>query len=650
VSSADPGTGTITIDSVTATVDGTTFTDVAAVATQGGAVTANKTWIAFDVDITPLTALNLVSQPHTFTISVQVDDGGGLVPLPIPPNSGTVDWTFDAPDGTTPSGTCTLEAGGTCTVVQNSNVAGTGTLTATSLTVNYDGVDYGPIDLTAAGSGQSQDLTVPPTATKGWAGYTLTLDPPTAVNLWPAEPDHVVTLTLATFPPGSGLPVVGQDIDVTLTSSVATITGVSDGTFTPTTAVCTTDAAATCEVTVTSTGPGAATLSAVYEAMVGGVQVPVPGVDDAEKTWRTYRVRVTPTADENLLGSPHTFTVTVERSDNGSTWTPVQGAVPTLAVSSPGSISSQTCNAGTSAAGTCTAVVTSPSTGTATLTATYEGTIDGASADFEGDGDKTWIDYRVTVTPSTAENLVDTNHVLTVTVEIDRGSGFVPLVGAEPAVVATGVGQITGNTCTAGTTTNGTCRATIRSTQPGTTRVTASFEGAAAGGETDTFSDSGTKSWIDYRLTLDPKSATNNVGEPHTFVATLEVDDGTGFSPAAGETLGFSVRGVGSISSIQPAGPAGGSCTTDAAGKCRITVNSPTAGSLTITVTFQAQAGPTEQTFTFDAQKSWIGGGIPNTGADSRRLVQIAAGITLAGLLLLLAARRRRTRSADATA
>jgi hypothetical protein len=543
VSSTDPGLGTLTIDSIDATINNTGFTGVTPTAATGGSLTATKTWIDFDVDITPDFALNLTNDPHTFTIAVQIDTGTGLTPFPIPPNTntGTVDWTWDAPDpADDTTGTCTLQAGGTCTVQHNSAVTGAGVLTATSLSVNYDGTDYGPIDLTTTGqSGQNDALDVPVEATKVWLGYTLTLDPVEALNLWPEQPEHVVTLQLTRLPDIPQLPIEGQDVAVTLASAVATITGVSDGTVdTPTSAICTTDATGQCQVTITSTGPGAATMSAVYTTNIGDEEVSFPAVEDAEKTWRTYRVNVTPETAENLLGVPHTFTVMVEQTDDGTTWTPVENAVPSIDVTAPGAAGAETCSTGTDAAGQCTVEVTSPSTGTVTLTATYVGGFDDVTSEFSDDAEKTWIDYR---------------------------------------------------------------------------------------------------------LVVDPREATNRINEPHTFVATLEVDGGFGFGPAPGETLDINATGTGAIVTIDVAGSTAGTCTTDGAGTCRITVNSSTGGALTISVGYSAQVGDTSDTLGATGTKSWIGGGIPDTGADTDRLVRVGAGLLLAGLLLLLVAIRRRT-------
>ena len=567
VSSSSPGTGTITIDTVTATVNGTTFTDVAAAATSGESLTADKTWVAFDVDITPALDFNLADQEHTFTISVRADDGGGLAPLAIPPDSGEVDWTFDAPDGSTPTGTCTLGAGGTCDVVQNSAVLGLGTLTATELRVVVDGAAL-TVDLTAAGSGQAPDLSIPVEARKIWLGYQLDLTPPNDVNLWPTEPDHVVTLTLTRSPELPELPIDGQELDVTLSSPVATITAVGGGGTIDTdglTATCITDASGVCQVTITSTGPGTATLSASYTFVAStGTSYTFDGVNVAEKTWREFRVGVTPESATNLLGEPHTFTVLVESTDDGTTWTPVAGAAPTVAVTAPGVVDAETCSAGTTATGECTVTVSSPSTGSVTLTAEYLATIGEATATVLGDdAEKTWIDYRIDVAP---------------------------------------------------------------------------------------------------------REATNQVGDPHTFTVTLEVDRGSGFGPADGEQVQISTSGVGSVVGIDPAGPDGSSCTTDGDGRCQVTVNSQQPGALTLTASYLASVGSAERTVSAEGTKTWTTPPttvppttappstapppptpapppppkkMAPTGADIVGLAWLGAGVIGLGALIALRTRRR---------
>lgn len=662
VESAAPGAGTIEIISVTSDFGGgsvltgmTTTTPPTLRPETGSALTADKTWVAFDVDVTPLQAVNPIGEPHTFTLAVRVDDGNGLVPLAVPPDSGTVDWSWTAPDGSTASGTCTLVAGGTCDVVRNSQVGGVGTLTATALDVVYGGVVLPTVDLTASGSGQSADLAIPVQAVKDWVGYTLTLDPPTAINLWPAAPEHVVTLSLDVFPPSlvSVAPIAGQSIDVTLASPVATITGVSDGTFTGTTAVCVTDAAGQCQVTITATGPGPASLSAVYDHDFQGQDTPIAG-NDSDKTWRTYRVRVTPPNATNLLGEDHTFAVYVERSDDGSTWAPVAGARPDLTVTAPASIASQTCAAGTGGNGRCTVTVTSARPANVSVEASYEATIAGESATFTDSAAKRWIDYRVSVDPPTAENLVDSEHVVTVRVDVNRGdgAGFVPLAGAVPSISRTGVGSVSSETCSSGTRADGTCTVTIGSGSPGSTTVSASFVGRA-GGESSTYRDSGVKRWIDYRISMTPERAVNALGEPHDFEALLEVDRGTGFGPASGESIRFELDGVGAVVDVTPAGPTAAACRTDRAGRCTITVNSTTAGSLTITARFSATVGASAGDYAAAAVKTWEppteppkpptnGPSLPPTGAETSDVVRMASALLALGLAAWAASWRRR--------
>ena len=648
VSSATPGSGTIAITSVTATIGNDQLVATpdtqppGVIPEQGGALTADKTWVVFDVEITPLEALNPVGEEHVFTIAVQIDSGNGLLPLAIPPDSATVDWSWAAPDQTTEIGTCTLQAGATCDVVRNSAVGGVGTLSATALDVVLDGVPLPTVDLSVVGPGQVPEL-VPVSADKTWVGYSLTLDPPTALNLWPTDPDHVVTLSLDVFPSDvQGAPIAGQSIDVTLASTVATITAVSDGmVIDATTATCITDASGRCAVTITSTGPGDATLSAEYDHLFEQQPTPIFG-NDAEKTWRTFRVRVTPPDATNLLGDPHTFNVFVERTDDGTSWSPVPGARPSVDLTAPGTVRNNSCSSGTNSGGRCTVTVASPRPAAVTLAASYVGRAGGSSATFRDSGAKRWIDYRVSVTPPTAENLVDTTHVFTVTVSVNRGDGegFVPLAGAKPSITRTGRGTVTAQTCAAGTGANGRCAVTIRSTRAGTTTVAAAYTGRA-GASSASYRDAGSKRWVDYRLTLTPGRAINVAGDPHRFTVLLEIDRGSGYSPAGGQVVQVGGDGVGRIVSATPTGPRRSACRTNNGGQCTVTVDSDVPGTLTLTARHQVSVGGTTRAFTADAVKIWVPPELPSTGTAARDLLTVAGMLLVVGALLLVTSRRR---------
>ena len=97
------------------------------------------------------------------------------------------------------------------------------------------------------------------------------------------------------------------------------------------------------------------------------------------------------------------------------------------------------------------------------------------------------------------------------------------------------------------------------------------------------------KTWLGYRVSLSP-AATNLVGVPHTFTATVEQSaDGTTWSPVPdGTTLTATTSGVGAIdtaaSTCATGGTSGGTCT-------YVVTDADRPGTLTLTVT--AIAGTT---------------------------------------------------------
>jgi len=84
---------------------------------------------------------------------------------------------------------------------------------------------------------------------------------------------------------------------------------------------------------------------------------------------------------------------------------------------------------------------------------------------------------------------------------------------------------------------------------------------------------------VNAKIAIAP-DATNEVGQPHTFTATLQKDtgDGNGFVAAAGEAMTITLTPASGASPV-PAGPF--NCTTNASGQCQATFTSATAGTVT---------------------------------------------------------------------
>jgi hypothetical protein len=123
------------------------------------------------------------------------------------------------------------------------------------------------------------------------------------------------------------------------------------------------------------------------------------------KTWVDAQISITQT-DTNGIGEPHTFIVLVERDlgDGGGFIPAIPGVIVTPTISGTGSITGETCTAGTLADGTCTITVSSDVAGTATVHAS--GTVDAGGVDifvatdgygaFVVSNQKTWIDGSLT--------------------------------------------------------------------------------------------------------------------------------------------------------------------------------------------------------------------------------------------------------------
>jgi hypothetical protein len=224
--------------------------------------------------------------------------------------------------------------------------------------------------------------------------------------------------------------------------------------------------------------------------------------------------------------------------------------------------------------------------------------------------------YRVTLTPPRAENLTGSSHTLGVLVEqsIDGGVTYGPAAGAQPAVTVTpGTTTVSANSCAnPGADATGRCSVTITSTATGLTTVTASYRGSVASGEADLATASATKTWVTFRLTVTPPTATNPTGTSHTFRVGVESDTGSGPKAFAGAQVGLELGGPGQISAITGGSGSSlapdrrtGSCSTDTDGVCAVVITSGDAGTSTLTAVYNASVGTSSGSFRASAQKVW---------------------------------------------
>ena len=156
----------------------------------GNSGPAVKTWVNARISIAP-NATNAVGEPHTFTVTLEVDPGTGT----FGPAAGEhVDVTLTDSNGaahTAPTGSCTnaganTNAAGQCTITFSSPSAGQVTAHATStLSVNGSAPFTVATDGTAGNSGD---------AVKTFVNANIQINPPTATN--PVGTTHVLTITV----------------------------------------------------------------------------------------------------------------------------------------------------------------------------------------------------------------------------------------------------------------------------------------------------------------------------------------------------------------------------------------------------------------------------------------------------------------------
>ncbi len=100
---------------------------------------------------------------------------------------------------------------------------------------------------------------------------------------------------------------------------------------------------------------------------------------------------------------------------------------------------------------------------------------------------------------------------------------------------------------------------------------------------------------VDAQIDLDPLTATNEVGDPHTITATVQQDEGTGFEAAPDGTLvTFSLLNN-TADAVFTGDPAVSTCLT-LAGECSVSITTNTAGSVDIHATTTFDIGTVEVT------------------------------------------------------
>jgi hypothetical protein len=329
-----------------------------------------------------------------------------------------------------------------------------------------------------------------------------------------------------------------------------------------------------------------ATASGIYNAE------PYTDSDPAHYLGLDVRLDLEPEEDVNAVGDDHVFTATLEMND-GTGWTALSGEQIDFTRSGVGTLSAGMCT--TDGSGQCNVTLSSDVAGTTLVTATFDGVVSTVSFTVSDGASKDWLDVRLDLYPPEDVNAVGDEHVFTATLEMNDGTGWTALAGAQIDFTKSGVGTLSAATCT--TDGSGQCNVMLSSDVAGTTLVTATFDGVVST-VSFTVSDGASKGWLDVRLELYPPEDVNAVGDDHVFTATLEMNDGTGWTALAGEQIDFTKSGVGTLSAA--------ACTTDGSGQCNVTLSSDVAGTTQVTATFDGLVEGLSFTVSDDAEKMWI--------------------------------------------
>ena len=111
------------------------------------------------------------------------------------------------------------------------------------------------------------------------------------------------------------------------------------------------------------------------------------------------------------------------------------------------------------------------------------------------------------------------------------------------------------------------------------------------------------KTYVDARLSFGPDGATNAIGDEHTFTAHLEINDGSGWQDANGETITVSITSGPGILGIGP-------FVTDANGEVDITLNSNVAGVTIVTASWNGTVLGPSVSASDPSDKTWVAPGL----------------------------------------
>ena len=298
------------------------------------------------------------------------------------------------------------------------------------------------------------------------------------------------------------------------------------------------------------------------------------------------QIDITPLNAFNALGNEHEVTASVQVHNGNGTWGPAaDGTTVTFSLvnNNNGSafVGGNTC---LTVSSSCSVSINAVNTGSVEIHASADPVILGATVSVQTDdtdensanGKKTYVNARISIAPEDATNEVGDDHDFVVTVEQSVVDGVWTAV--ENALVdidaSPAPDSLNETDCNDGTNASGQCTATISSnvadvhTVNASTNITVNtinFSLATNGSLPN--SGPATKTYVDASIALSPKEGINDVNDPHLITATVMKDEGTGPTPAVGETVTFSIT-------LGTADFVGGinTCITNASGVCSVSI------------------------------------------------------------------------------
>jgi hypothetical protein len=544
--------------------------------------TNNKPVAQIDVD--PLTATNRVGDNHVITANVQVHNGDGNWG---PAADGTVvTFAITNSNGATASfvgsNTCNTTAG-TCSITINSptpgNVSVKASATPVVLSVNL------PV-ATGTGGLNSAD------AQKDYVNARISIG---TTDTNEVNDDHTFTVLVEKSVQNSvWTPVQNAIVDATPSPVPALLFDESD---------CTagTDVNGQCDIVLNSADAGIFTVNASTTISVGGVVFNLltgtgaPNSDPAVKTYVDGSIALSPQSAVNKVGDPHTIFVHVTKDEGTGSVDAENVTVVFTVTNGAATFVGLDNDCVTDANGNCSVQIVSNTSGNNVINATATYTVGGVSITRATNGDsgptgsdaaeKQYVNANISI-ESSATNKVGDQHIFKVTVTKNTGSGDVGIDGVYPVVTfsPSAPGTVTDNCDLTGTDGSGECTVEINSTVAGVYTASATVNVnvntvpfvLTTNGQNGN-SDTATKTYVDAKISINPPSAVNEVGDEHVLTATVMEDPGTGYVVASGETVKYTVI-AGTATFV------GGvdTCVTNGSGQCSVSIISNSVGDNTI--------------------------------------------------------------------